>query len=40
MIYLFNPKTLVAVHERFEWTPIRAFPCFDPRFFKLKDSFK
>ncbi|GAB5551459.1 MAG: hypothetical protein Sapg2KO_10500 [Saprospiraceae bacterium] len=40
VIYLFAPKTTVAVHERFEWTPMVYNPCFDPRFFKLKESFQ
>ena len=40
VIFLFSPKTTVAVHERFEWTPLVTPPCFDPRFFKLKESFQ
>lgn len=39
-IGLFTPQTTVAVHERFEWTPIVSPPCFDPRLFKLKESFQ
>ncbi|MEM6378578.1 MAG: ABC transporter substrate-binding protein, partial [Bacteroidota bacterium] len=40
VIFLFTPKTTVAVHDRFEWTPLVSPPCFDPRFFKLKESFQ
>lgn len=40
VICLFTPKTTVAVHERFEWTPMVYNPCFDPRLFKLKESFQ
>lgn len=40
VICLFTPKTTVAVHERFEWTPMVYDPCFDPSLFKLKEPFQ
>lgn len=39
-IFMFSLNTNVAVHERFEWESMVQLPCFDPRFFKLKESFQ
>ena len=38
-IFLFAPVTSVAVHKRFDFKPFGMFPCYQPRYFKLKDEF-
>lgn len=39
VMFLYVPKTTVAVHNRFDAPLTNIFPCFDPRYFKLKKEF-
>jgi peptide/nickel transport system substrate-binding protein len=39
-IYLFNPRTTVAIHNRFDAPLLRDFPCYAARTFKLQEDFQ
>lgn len=39
VLFLYVPQTPVAVHNRFEAPLTNVFPCYDPRYFKLKEAF-
>lgn len=40
VLFLYVPKTPVAVHNRFEAPLTNIFPGYDPRYFKLKEAFR
>ncbi|HKK77130.1 MAG TPA: ABC transporter substrate-binding protein [Saprospiraceae bacterium] len=40
VLFLYVPQTTVAVHNRFEAPLTNIFPCYDPRYFKLKEAFQ
>jgi peptide/nickel transport system substrate-binding protein len=40
VMFLYVPKTPIAVHNRFEAPLTNIFPGYDPRYFKLKEAFQ
>ena len=39
VIYLFTLTVPVMIHNRFETEIFADFPCYNPRYFKLKEEF-